>query len=814
MHLFPYQVQGAEFLASRKAALLADEMGLGKAQPLDAKVLTPSGWMRMGDLKTGDMVVGGDGRSTRIKGIFPQGEKRVYNCVFTDGSRTQCCEEHLWSVRTPNQKFRGTPFETKSLRYIKDHGLKQRNGNLRWYIPVVPPVQFKPNGKLPVHPYLLGILIGDGCLSGSGVRFSKGDDAHVDIIRKFLPEGISLSSSKKSRGSQTHNLVRSVANGKNQAVSTIKELKLNVKSNSKHIPSQYLLSSVENREFLLQGLLDTDGYVSKSGHVIEYSTASNRLMDDFAFLVQSLGGVCYRSAKKVNGVTYYRCNVSLPPEIKPFLLPRKRDRHLPKTKYPPSRGLAKITPAGMKKTQCISVENKDGLYITDDFIVTHNTAQALHALDLIGAKSVLVVCPATVRFVWEKEFERFSRTFRDAKVVMDRYAVRHIHQTKAAIVSYEFATRYLTAHNVRFDALILDEAHFLKERTTRRSKAIFGNEGVVRGIKKAIWALTGTPMPNNPAELWPLLYTFRATELKYKDFVSEFCVMEYSAFAPGRERIAGVKPEKARELHESLLKKVMLRRLKKDILTDLPPILFSEVPVEEDDKLLLEMEEGNIEDMREEESKLAEMIDNASDKAAAILAGATGYMRLRRYTGLKKAKAVADIIEEELSAGAYPKIVVFGIHKQVISYLESRLSSFGVAKITGDVPMSKRKEEMRRFQEDPNVKVFIGNILSAGTGITLTASNQVFFCEQDFVPGNNRQAADRCHRIGQKSNVLVRIAVLKGSLDEEIGYILTRKMRDIRAIIDGESLTTESDDSTSITSSENNERDEVSFLFS
>jgi SWI/SNF-related matrix-associated actin-dependent regulator 1 of chromatin subfamily A len=442
------------------------------------------------------------------------------------------------------------------------------------------------------------------------------------------------------------------------------------------------------------------------------------------------------------------------------------------------------------------------------------SAQAIRALDLVGAESALIICPATVRYVWEKELSVFGPRFvKEVQVLVGYSSFRHINKNKIAIVSYEFAAKYLTGDNVRFDVLILDEAHFLKERTTKRSKAIFGTTGVVRGIKKAIWALTGTPMPNNPAELWPLLYTFRATDLKYTDFVREYCEMEYSAFAPGRERISGVKPEKARELHEGLLKKVMLRRLKKDILTDLPPIMFSEVPVEGDDALLVESEEGNVQDMRKEESELAKMIDNAKDKGAAILAGATGYMRLRRYTGLRKAKAVADIVEEELNAGAYPKIVIFGIHKQVISYLEKRLSKFGVSKITGDVPMHTRKEQMRKFQEDPGVRVFLGNILSAGTGITLTASNQVFFCEQDFVPGNNSQAADRCHRIGQKDSVLVRIAILKGSIDEEIGYILTRKMKDIRAIIDGEGLTSESVDFTKL-ATENTDRDEVSFLFS
>ena len=156
---------------------------------------------------------------------------------------------------------------------------------------------------------------------------------------------------------------------------------------------------------------------------------------------------------------------------------------------------------------------------------------------------------------------------------------------------------------------------------------------------------------------------------------------------------------------------------------------------------------------------------------------------LRRYHGLKKIKAVADLVKQELTLGLYKKIVIFGIHKDVLKSLREKLSEFQAVLVTGEVPMYHRQEAIDYFQEDPRCQVFIGNIQAAGTAINLTAASQVIFIEQDWVPGNNAQAAMRCHRIGQDQSVTIRHAAILNSFDDRVTEILTRKIQELSTFL-------------------------------
>src|SRR3990167_3904844 len=157
--LYAHQVRGIEFLRQRngKAGLFA-EMG---PQPVDEPVLTPSGWRAIGDIAVGDCVIGSDGKATSVLATFDLGIREIVTVRFSDGASTRCTRNHLWTVNTTTRKFRNQPSVTKTLAELEAAGLHFENGNRRWYIPIVEPVEFEPE-DLPWDPWLVGYLLGNG----------------------------------------------------------------------------------------------------------------------------------------------------------------------------------------------------------------------------------------------------------------------------------------------------------------------------------------------------------------------------------------------------------------------------------------------------------------------------------------------------------------------------------------------------------------------------------------------------------------------------------------------------------------------------
>lgn len=408
----------AEKLQTSKAVILVGEMGSGKAQPLDAKVLTPTGWTTMGEIKVNDLVVNPAGGTARVTGVYPQGVKEIYRVTFTDGSSTECCAEHLWEVNTPLRKWKKRPARVKSLQEIMDEELTLSNpGNKRHFIPMVSPVEFKQKDLL-LAPYLLGCLLGDGSLNGGTPSISSADQELLNEVERLLPEGVYLSHdtaydyriSTKSRRCDIPN----------RLTCALRTYKLwGTGSDNKFIPKDYLFASVKTRVALLQGLMDTDGSVGDVAGA-EFVSVSKQLALDVQFLVQSLGGKAKLSEKKTtytyngkkqNGKLAYRLYISL--EINPFRLSRKAKAYNIPSKYLPTRAIESITPVGQKPAQCIMLNSKNHLYVTDDFIVTHNTAMSQAIAGMIGEGNwkLVVVCPTQVAAKWKREAEKVLREF-------------------------------------------------------------------------------------------------------------------------------------------------------------------------------------------------------------------------------------------------------------------------------------------------------------------------------------------------------------------------------------------------------------------
>lgn len=363
----------------------------GKAQPRTSQVLTPAGFVDIGTLRVGDSVIGSDGLPHRVTGVFPQGEKTVFRVSTTDGASTLCCGEHLWFTQTVDEAARGLPGRVRSLFTISST-LKRTKGTKAGFenhrLPVAAPVELSPRGCTPLHPWLLGALLGDGNFTNNCVVFCKPEEDVMLRVSSLLPKedtAIRFESEGKAvslriKKAQRNNRVSCTR----QALEALGLAGL--KSHEKFIPEPYLFASVQDRLELLRGLCDTDGYVS--GSRVEFYTSSQRLRDDVLTLSRSLGALVSVS-ERVPRYSYaglaregrlsYRLSIYFPNG----LCPVSSNKHLAswrgvETSRRYYRSVRSVEPAGVEDCVCISVDAPDQLYVTDDFLVTHNTTLALH----------------------------------------------------------------------------------------------------------------------------------------------------------------------------------------------------------------------------------------------------------------------------------------------------------------------------------------------------------------------------------------------------------------------------------------------------
>jgi phosphate starvation-inducible PhoH-like protein len=362
----------------------------GRAQPIHSSVLTPTGLRAIGSLSVGDVVIGSDGRPTRVTGVYPRGRRPVYRVSAQDGASTLACGEHLWAVTTAADRRRGKPPRVLETREMIGH-LRAAHVH-RYELPLVSrPVEFVYR-DVPMDGYALGLLLGDGCITlRTTPSFSTADPELAVALEHAIP-GVTVTRKgdydyilRRTGGSRGGVIVP------NPATQLLRELGIGgTHSNTKFVPAAYLFNDAAIRLAVLQGLLDTDGGpVTQPGRScrIQYVTTSLQLKDDVVFLVRSLGGVAYCRTRATFGrrpgrargraVGYrsdaYVLEIRLPSGIQPFRLTRKLERYNAIGGGRPMRFIDKIEPEGVQDTVCISVAAADSLYVTEDFLVTHNT---------------------------------------------------------------------------------------------------------------------------------------------------------------------------------------------------------------------------------------------------------------------------------------------------------------------------------------------------------------------------------------------------------------------------------------------------------
>ena len=344
----------------KKAATMSEDQAGDGPQPLYAKVLTPNGWTTMGELKIGDEICGTNGTIQKVIGTFAKGQKEIYKVHFANGQVVECCEDHLWNVTTKGGKYKTLPLKEiikTGVIYNKPCGEIQYN----FFTPKTK-VDF-PKKNLPIDPYLLGLLLGDGSLGSNGsIELSLGFRKEHVIDDIVLPENIKYNIKKDSTKNYIRVKISRISDNGPTMHDYIRDLGLlDTKSGTKFIPKDYLYTSEEDRLKLFSGLMNTDGYLNSKG-LYEYSTTSEQLCKDIVELMNGLG--------MFTNVTYHT-----------------REKDIDSYSDTPIYRISQLVGykfgtklVGVEKTgeytemMCIKVSNPDELYITNDYIVTHNTS--------------------------------------------------------------------------------------------------------------------------------------------------------------------------------------------------------------------------------------------------------------------------------------------------------------------------------------------------------------------------------------------------------------------------------------------------------
>lgn len=367
----------------------------GYEQPYSELIATPDGFVEMGSLKVGDEIWNPDGNTTKVLEIYEQGFKDVYQLELADGRTVRCGANHLWEVICANNHFKHKVFKTHDLL---NNGLfnevtvdGKKYNSYKYYLPPINPVTYSEKQQ-NIPAYTLGALLGDGALTKRTPKISSIDNEILNKIQKQLGDSFEFKYDPtttceyriidKERFLHKSEF-KNGQYGVNRLHRWLEELDLCVSCQYKYIPDNYKYGSIEQRYELIRGLMDTDGYISKDGSM-SFVNTSKQLIDDFVEVLRSLGLICTVSkrapgsggtynVRKIFGTKFsYVVYIKGNPDI--FYLSRKRNRIKLNRKFSNKVAITDIKYLGEQEQQrCILVDNPNHLYITRDYIPTHNS---------------------------------------------------------------------------------------------------------------------------------------------------------------------------------------------------------------------------------------------------------------------------------------------------------------------------------------------------------------------------------------------------------------------------------------------------------
>lgn len=807
---FQHQIEGFQYGMENDKWLLGDEQGLGKALALDTKIYTyPNGYKLMKDIEVGDYVFGKNGMPTKVTNTYYHKNVEMYRFTFSDGVSIDCCKDHLWEINDQHgKKVVDTNWFLQKNQFgvIRKDNLCSKYG-YNYYIDRCNPIQFK-SISIDIDPYVLGALLGDGCLSGGSISFTTIDDELVNRINSKLPDGYILHSSD-SMENITYNIVRTEHTvTPNIVKQSIKQLGLlNTNSHTKFIPDVYKYNSVDVRLAVLQGLIDTDGYATKE-NLLTYTSVSKQLCEDVRFLVESLGGICnliegdcgYNG--KVTGKSYTLTIRFDDPSM--FCTLNRKKTLLKPRHFKPRRNIVSIERIENADAKCITVDSIDHLYLAEHCVVTHNTKQVI---DIAVAKKLergyehcLIICGVNgLKWNWQSEIATHSdetgwilgqKTTRNGKLKIGSTQDK-INDLENLPDAYFLITNIESLRDVKLAAKLVelcknnviglvaaDECHKMKNPTSQQGKAFLKVQA------KTMIAMTGTPLMNTPMDLFIILKWLGYEDHTFSSFKNYYCILG----GYGGYQVMGY-----RHLDQlsAKLNDVMLRRLKDDVL-DLPDKTLINEYVEmsgAQEQLYKEVNnniKANVDMIKMSPNPLAEMIR---------LRQVTGYTGILSSSIQESAKLdrMVELVSDALSNNK--KVVIFSNWTSMTDAIDERLAktldSNGVAlsayttTITGEVADADRQARVNAFQTKDDIKIIVGTIGAMGTGLTLTSGTVEIFLDEPWTMAAKEQAMDRCHRIGQHNNVTVYTLITKNTIDERINEIVCKKGAMADAMVDG-----------------------------
>ncbi len=410
------------------------------------------------------------------------------------------------------------------------------------------------------------------------------------------------------------------------------------------------------------------------------------------------------------------------------------------------------------------IENTKGKTLLADEMGLGKTVQAI-AWTLLHPEKIpiLVICPATLKINWQREFQKWSY-IKSYVINSQDTNLTFLKGVNTYIINYDIVEKLQgRLQKMDFQVIILDESHYIKNAKSKRSKAI----NVLVGDTSHIIAISGTPFLNRPIELYNVLKMLSPLNFgNYFEYASRYCGMTRTRWGmdvSGATNIA--------ELGNKLRSTVMVRREKKDVLAELPGKTRIVIPQVCDLKMYKKVEDNLINYLIENKNKT---------KTQAEKSGKVEQFAMIEYCKQEAVKAklplftewVKDFIEEN------GKLVIFVHHKEFIDILMNELKEFKAVKIVGGMELNNRQKSIDEFQNNKDTKVIICSLKAANVGITLTATSYVAFLELGWTPGDHDQAEDRCHRIGQKDNVSCYYFIAENTIETKI-YELIQKKRKI-----------------------------------
>lgn len=771
----PFQDEGIRFALPRSRTLIGDQPGLGKAQPLSAPVLTPRGFRPIGDLQIGDKVIGWWGRPVNVSGIFDRGILPIYHVEFDDGAMVTCSGDHLWTVFTPGED--GGAKETIDTNQLLARVLNREH--------LAVPTLLEPAMLVPKVFDIAPIVVGADLAYMNGTGPRKYRHAYTEMFD------------------------------------------YNIRDYANCAPHQA-------QEFL-HGLIGKIGRIKGDDGHIRFDIINNGCAADIAYTVRScvqlLGGLVYieKRTRRLRFRIYLPDHSSYP--VFGHITGTRKVRKRWSSFQPgvPARLVVKVTPAGQDHCRCIAIDSADHLYVTNDYVLTHNTIQAVGIMNATPhLENALIIPPASLKKNWLKEIDQWLVNKNLSVDICD--GTKNFPNSDIVIINYDILNHHRDKLRERnWQLVIPDEHHFAKNKDSRRTRELHGGVEKIKDPKnknrstkvridpipaQKLVMLSGTAMTTKTSDLWT---TVRAADpyglgRDYEEFCKRYCGGYYDL--NGFVADGDVSEETRRLLNRLMKERFLIRRLKRDVLSQLPEKIRQIVPLPADGlKKKIAEEKQAMTDLLDMYEKMIGIRKEMSDedlvkavfairpetweKYAAMVDGdlATVQMPLTRLANarqdlaISKLPMVTEFVGNLVEQGE--KVVIFAYHRAVIQGLMDAFPNSAV--IYGDTPMESKRfpertrmAQQERFQEDKNCRTFIGQYTAAGTGWTLTAARHWVGAELLFVPSDLLQAEDRCHRIGSEihDSVWAHHLVVEGSLDDTMVLRLIRRMAEIELTLD------------------------------